>query len=100
MSGDDIGDAIGAINAYRKDHGLAAVEGSVSEAAQKCALSNGGDCSGKWAESQVPGPDGEAAVAKIERLADLLDPKIKSVEVGWAYDPRSHQYFIAVVRNS
>jgi hypothetical protein len=97
---DDIGDAVAAINAYRKDHSLPAVQGSVSPAAQKCALTNGSDCSGGWAESQVPGPDGDAAVVKIQKLGHLLDPSIKSIEVGWAYDPRNHQYFFAVVRNT
>jgi hypothetical protein len=96
---DDIGNAVAAINAYRTAHNLPPVQGSVSPAAQKCAVTNGSDCSGGWAESQVPGPDGNAAVIKIQKLGHLLDPAIKSIQVGWAYDPGNHQYFFAVVRN-
>ena len=52
----DIGNAIAAVNAYRAQHGKTPVPGIVSAAAQKCALSNGSDCSGGWAESQVASP--------------------------------------------
>lgn len=99
VAAEDIGDAIVAVNAYRKGHGLPVVAGSVSEAAQKCALSNGSDCSGGWAESQVPGPDGTAAVEKIQKFGKLLDPNITSIEVGWAYNPVGKQYYFAVIRN-
>jgi hypothetical protein len=95
---DDIGDAVAAVNAYRTQHGKPAVPGAVSPAAQKCALNNGSGCSGSWAESPVPGPDGEKAVAKIVQFAKLLSP-MKSFGVGWAYDPGSKQYFFAIVRN-
>lgn len=95
---DDIGNAVAAVNAYRAQHGKSAVPGTVSEAAKECALKNGSGCSGGWAESQVPGPSGQKAVAKVVQFAKLLSP-MKSFGVGWAYDPGSKQYFFAIVRN-
>jgi hypothetical protein len=94
---DDIGNAVAAVNAYRTEHGQAAVSGAVSAAAKQCALNNGNGCTGTWAESQVPGPDGKKAVDKIAQLAKLLSP-MKSFGVGWAYDPASKEYFFAIVR--
>jgi cytoskeletal protein RodZ len=96
---DDIGDAVAAVNAYRTQHGKIAVPGTVSEEAKTCALNNGNGCSGGWAESQVPGPDGDAAVDKIVAFGKLLDPAMKSFGVGWAYDPGSKSFFFAIVRN-
>lgn len=95
----DIGNAVGAINSYRTSHGQNSVPGSVSQAAVKCAVSNGGDCSGSWAESQVATASGEAAVRKIIEFGQLLDPRLRSFEVGWAYDPGAKQYYFAIVRN-
>jgi hypothetical protein len=95
---DDIGNAVDAINAYRTAHGQPSVPGSVSAAAKKCALSNGNDCSGGWAETQVPNPSGKAAVDKIVQFGKLLDPQMKSFGVGWAYDPGSKGYLFAIVR--
>lgn len=95
----DIGNAIDAINAYRVQHGQPSVPGTVSAKAKACALANGSGCSGGWAESQVPGPSGSAAVKKIIQFGKLLDPQLKSFGVGWAYDPGSKQYFFAIVRN-
>jgi hypothetical protein len=93
----DIGNAIAAVNAYRAQHGKGPVPGVVSAAAQKCALSNGSDCSGGWAESQVASPDGQAAFAKVLSFAHDIDT-MKSFEIGWAYDPAGHQYFFAIVQ--
>jgi hypothetical protein len=95
---DDIGNAVAAVNAYRIQHGQAAVPGAVSAAAKQCALNNGNGCTGSWAESQVPGPDGKKAVDKVAQLAKLLSP-MKSFGVGWAYDPAGKQYFFAIVRS-
>lgn len=95
----DIGGAVDAINAYRTQHDQQAVPGRVSSAAKQCALANGSGCTGGWAESQVSRPTGNAAVAKISSLGRLLDPAMKSFEVGWAYDPQSKQYFFAIIRN-
>ncbi len=97
----DVGNAVAAINAYRTANGRDAVPGSVSAAATKCALSNGSDCSGGWAETQVPAkngrPDGEQAVDKIKSLGKLLSD-MKAIEVGWAYDPGAKQFYFAIVR--
>ena len=95
----DVGDAVAAINAYRTAHGQSAVPGAVSKAAQQCALGNGDNCSGGWAETQVATADGKQAVDKILQFGKLLDPQLKSIEVGWAYDPQGKQFFFAIVRN-
>lgn len=99
----DIGNAIAEINSYRAKNGRAAVPGSVSAAAAKCALSNGSNCNGGWAQTQVPAKggkaDGQAAVDKIKRLGKLLGD-MKSIEVGWAYDPGNKTFFFAIVRNT
>jgi hypothetical protein len=95
----DLGNSIGAINDYRAEHGQKRVPGSVSSAAQTCALSNGGKCHGGWAESQVPKPTGAAALQKIMPLGKLLDPQLKSFEVGWAYDPGASTYYFAIVKH-
>ena len=96
----DIGNAVAAVNAYRTQHGKPALPGTIAADAAKCALTNGSDCPDSYAESQVPGPNGTTAVAKVESLAKLLDPAMKSFGVGWAYDPGSKAYYFAVVRNS
>lgn len=95
----DIGNAVAAVNAYRTQHGKPALPGTIAADAAKCALTDGSDCPDSYAESQVPGPNGTTAVAKIESLAKLLDPAMKSFGVGWAYDPASKTYYFAVVRN-
>ena len=95
----DVGNAVAAINNYRAAHGQPRVSGSVSKAAQTCALTNGSTCSGGWAESQVAHPTGAAALQKIIPLGKLLDPRLKSFEVGWAYDPGVPQYYFAIVKH-
>jgi hypothetical protein len=95
----DVGNAIPAINAFRTQHGLPEVPGSVSTQAQNCALHNGSGCSGSWAETLLSKPDGQEAVQKIEQFAHFEDPQMKTVEVGWAYDPGSKTYYFAIVRN-
>ncbi len=95
----DLGNSIGAINDYRAAHGQKRVPGTVSKSAQSCARSNGGKCQGGWAESQVPKPTGAAALQKIIPLGKLLDPQLKSFEVGWAYDPGASLYYFAIVRH-
>jgi hypothetical protein len=95
----DIGNAIAAVNAYRTAHGKPAVPGTVSPLAQKCAASNGSDCSGGWAESPVPTPDGQAALDKVLSFAHDLNT-MKSFEIGWAYNPAGHDYLFAIVQNT
>jgi hypothetical protein len=94
----DIGNASQAINAFRAQHGQPAVPVSVSAPAQTCAVNDGNGCTGSWAETYLADPDGQQAVQKIEQFAHLLDPSIKSIGIGWAYDPQAKQYNFAVVR--
>lgn len=94
----DIGNAIGAVNAYRVGHGKKPVPGSVTKAAQDCAVSNGSHCSGSWAESQVPAADGQAALAKVMSRAHDIE-SMPAFQVGWAYDPKGKQYFFAILQN-
>lgn len=95
----DIGNGVQAINAYRTQHGQPAVPGQVSAAAQTCALHNGDGCTGGWAETELAAPDGQEAVQKILPFAQLLDPQLKSIDVGWAYDPGAKLYYFAIIRN-
>ena len=94
----DAAQAVAAINDYRTEHGRSAVPGTVSTAAQACALSDGSRCTGGWAESQVAKLDGAAAVAKIAALGKLLDSHLTSFGVGWAYAPQQKMYYFAIVR--
>jgi hypothetical protein len=95
----DIGNGIAAVNDYRTQHGHPAVSGRVSQQAQDCALHNGSGCSGGWAETELAKAEGPAAVQKILQFAHLLDPNLKSFEVGWAYDPGAKLYYFAIIRN-
>jgi hypothetical protein len=94
----DPGGGIAAINDYRTQHGKDAVAGTVSSAAQTCALHNGSGCSGGWAETELAKPDGAAAVQKILPFAHLLSD-MKNFEIGWAYDPGAKLYYFAIIRN-
>ena len=94
----DIGNAADAINAYRADHGKQPVPTSLSQAAKTCALHDGSDCTGGWAETWSSEADGTKMVKKIASLAHLLG-SAKSFELGWAYDPGSKTYYFAIIRN-
>jgi predicted nucleic acid-binding Zn ribbon protein len=96
----DIGNAVAAVNAYRAQHGQPAVSGKVTPNAQTCAVSNGNQCSGSWAETQLPTANGKLAAQKVSSFTDLLSTSITSVQVGWAYDPTAHQYYFAIITNS
>jgi hypothetical protein len=95
----DVGQGIQAVNAYRSAHGQRPVPGQVGSAAQACALHNGSGCTGGWAETELAKPDGPAAVQKILPFAHLLDPAMRSFQIGWAYDPGAKLYYFAIVRN-
>lgn len=95
----DVGGGVAAINDYRTQHGLPAVAGSVSAQAQTCAVHNGNGCRGGWAETELATPDGAQAVQKILPFAHLTETQLKSVEVGWAYDPSAKLYYFAIIRN-
>ena len=95
----DVGNGIAAINAYLTQHGKSAVPGSVSDAAKTCALNHGNGCSGGWAETEISAPaDGTRAVQQIQQFAKLLDPQMKSIQVGWAYFPSSKTYAFVTIR--
>jgi hypothetical protein len=94
----DVGNAVAAINAYRAQHKMSPVPGSVSAAAQTCALHRGSGCSGGWAETELSSPDGQAAVAKIQQFAKLLDPQMTAINIGWAHDPKSKTYYFVTIR--
>ena len=94
----DVGNAVAAINAYRTQHGRPAVPGSVSRAAQECAVNNGNGCTGGWAETELAKADGAAAVQKIVQFGRLLDPNVKNFGVGWAYNPGAKLYYFAIIR--
>jgi hypothetical protein len=93
----DVGDAVAAINSYRTQHGQTSVPVTITAAAQQCALNNGNNCTGGWAETELATPDGKQAVTKILQFAHLAEPTISSVGVGWAYDPGAKEYYFAVV---
>jgi hypothetical protein len=86
---DGDGGAIAAVNAFRIKHGLSAVQGSVTQAAQTCAAKNGSGatCVPHYAYTSLPSQDGTKAVAKIADFAQkwLLDPQMSTFSVGWAY---------------
>lgn len=84
----DVGGALTAINALRTSHGVPPVTGSVSVAAQQCALQQGDgpNCAPHYAWQPVARPDG-ALVASLVSSDWLLDPKVAAFQVGWAYLP-------------
>lgn len=94
----DVGNGIQAINDYRTQHGQRAVPGAVSAPAQTCAVNNGNGCSGGWAWTELAGPNGQQAVQKILPFAHLLDPQMRQIQVGWAYDPSAKLYYFAIIR--
>lgn len=96
----DIGNAVAAVNAYRAQHGQPAVSGKVTPAAETCAVTNGDQCSGSWAETELPTANGKLAAQKVSSFTDLLSSNITSLQVGWAYDPTARQFYFAIISNS
>ncbi len=86
---DGDGGALAAVNAFRTQHGLAAVPGGVTRNAQLCAqhLGSGPTCVPHYAWTSLPTQDGAKAVAKIANFGRdwLLDKSTKTISVGWAY---------------
>ena len=73
----------------------------VTPAAQRCAAT-GGDgpsCVDPLAVARVRHQDGQQAVDDIGSGYGnwLLDPNLRAVEVGWAYDPTAAQYVCALI---
>lgn len=98
----DAGDAVQALNAYRAAHGVRAVHGTVTRAAQACAVSSGNTCPSHYFWEPV-GRSGRQVIQKIaasggKGVSFLLDKSMREVAVGWAYLPRSHSYECAIIR--
>ncbi len=99
----DPGNAIKAVNSYRVRHGRAPVRASVSRAAQVCAVhsGDGASCPQSYFWEPVSGHDGASVVAKIAAKGTggqfLLDPRVRAVQIGWAYLPSSGGYECVVV---
>jgi hypothetical protein len=82
----DAGQLVAAINRFRTAHGQAAVTGTATPKAQQCAVAqgNGPNCAPSYAWEPVPTQDGSKAVGLVSPQW-LLDPAVKSFEIGWAY---------------
>jgi hypothetical protein len=99
---DDIGDVLGALNAYRQQHGLGPVHGKVTSAAATCAATAAGQCPSGFHWEPV-GRSGHQVIQKIAaRGGDtfLLAPGLKKVQIGWAYVPESHSFYCVLVGNT
>jgi cytoskeletal protein RodZ len=86
----DAGHVIDAINAFRRTNGQATLPGTTTDAAKQCSLnSGGGDCPSSYFWEPVTPQDGSMVVQKIASRSDgrafLLNPSMKSLQVGWAY---------------
>lgn len=98
----DVGNAVGALNDYRTEHGVDPVAGAVTKAAQDCALAAGevSSCPSGYFWEPVP-RSGRQVIEKIAAQSDgsswLLDKTMTRVEVGWVYIPSSHSYEVAMV---
>lgn len=100
---DDVGNAVQALNAYRMAHGRRTVIGSVTRAAQDCAVHNGdaSSCPAGYFWEPV-GRSGREVIDKIATSghggkAWLLNPDITAIQVGWAYLPSSKTYECVLV---
>jgi hypothetical protein len=82
----DAGQLVAAVNQFRAGHGQAAVAGTVTPQAQQCAAAQGEGpaCAPSYAWEPVPTQDGPKAVGLVSPTW-LLDPAMKSFQVGWAY---------------
>src|SRR5206468_956052 len=86
----DGGKVIDAINAYRRTNGLPPVTGTTTPQAQTCSLNSGdGNCPTSYFWEPVTPQSGTAVVEKITSRSDgrsfLLDPSMKTMQIGWAY---------------
>ena len=92
-----------AVNAFRTSHGRKAVPGTTTRAAQHCAVNSGDTqaCPQSYFWEPVTGHNGADVVHKIAEKSDgsqfLLDPRLKSIQVGWAYHPGAGGYECAIV---
>lgn len=97
----DIGNVMGALNQFRAAHGRGPADGTITAAAQRCALGSGDGsaCPDSYFWEPVTGRDGHEVINKIadggDGISFLLEPK--SFQVGWAYEPSAHTYECALV---
>ncbi len=99
---DDVGNAIAALNSYRMQHGKPAVHGAVTQAARTCAVTSGNTCPNGFYWEPV-GRSGRQMIQKIAANGGdswLLDDRMTSVQVGWAYIPSSKSFECALVSNA
>lgn len=99
---DDVGNAVQALNDYRAAHGQPVVPGSVTKAAQDCAVNNGDESSCPSGYYWEPvGRSGSEVITKIAASGKgtgwLLNPSMEAVQVGWAYIPSSKSYECVLV---
>lgn len=89
------GGVVAALNAYRTAHGNKAVTGTASAAALTCAEHNGSAqfCAEHWIYTTLGSQSGPECVKKLIGFNAnwLLDKKITSISVGWAYTGGSYQ---------
>jgi hypothetical protein len=91
-----------ALATYRRNHGTdGGVPAVVTEAAQRCAVT-GGDgpsCADPFAVARERQQSGDQAVGDIGSGYGnwLLDANLRSVDVGWAYDPQTGQYVCVLI---
>jgi hypothetical protein len=99
---DDVGGAVQALNAYRAQHGKPAVRGAVTHAARTCAVTAGDQCPNGFYWEPV-GRNGHQVIQKIAANGGdswLLDERMTTVQVGWAYIPASKSFECALVSNA
>lgn len=97
------GNVATALAAYRRAHGSAPVPAVVTAAAQQCALTGGdGSCANPFAVAREVQLNGDAAIRDIGAGTGnfLLDPSLRAVEVGWAYDPPTRQYVCVLIERT
>jgi hypothetical protein len=95
---DDVGNAVQALNAFRAAHGKPAVQGQVTPAARRCAVSAGNDCPNGFFWEPV-GRSGHQVIQKIAGNggAGWLLSGMRHVQVGWAYIPSSKSFECALI---
>lgn len=93
VSPGDPGGVIAAVNAYRHKHGVPPARGTVSTAAQKCALAEGdpSGCPSSYSWEPVETADGSDVIDKIVARGGgseyLGNRHATSFAVGWAFVP-------------
>jgi hypothetical protein len=98
----DVGNALQALNNYRTQHGKPAVSGTVTQAARTCAVSSGNTCPNGFYWEPV-GRSGGQVIQKIAANGGdswLLDDRMTTVQIGWAYIPSSKSFECALVSNA